>query len=152
MQKKVGWLPLLLMAVFVSAAVSASAQSAYGVRADVPFDFNVGDKTIPAGKITARPVNANDAGTMSIQNFAKGQHAFRMAHKLYSADSSDKAKLVFRKYGDRYYLAQIWIPGYRAWEINKSRSERALEREMRATKHVAKTYDPELVTVAAVTQ
>src|SRR5215510_5162402 len=109
--KKYLWLPLLLMAVIGSAALTTKAQSTYGVRANVPFEFNVGDKTLPAGKISAREMTAN-SGALAISNLDRGQHAIRIAHGMSTSKQIDRGKLVFRKYGNRYYLAQVWIPGY----------------------------------------
>lgn len=132
------------MTFFSSTALPTNAQSAYGVRANIPFDFTVGDKTLEAGKIIA-VLPGHDAGPMTIDNLDKGQHALRLARKLRGSDISDQAKLVFRKYGNQYYLAEVWIPGYKVWEVMKSNSERALERELR----VARNSEPELVTVFA---
>lgn len=147
MKKHVTWLPLILLALFGSAAVSTNAQSTYGVRANVPFDFIVGDKTLQAGKIVTA-VPGSEAGPMTIRNTDNGQHALRIARSLRGAHSSDPAKLVFRKYGNQYFLAEVWLPGLRVWEVMKSRSERALEREIR----LARNSKPELVTIYADTQ
>jgi hypothetical protein len=142
--KKYLWLPLLLMAVIGSAALTTKAQSSYGVRANVPFDFNVGDKTLPAGKITVRETSAN-SGALAISNVDKAQHAIRIAHGVTSSNQNGRGKLVFRKYGNRYYLTQVWIPGYNGLEFQKSKTQRALEREMM----VAKNSTTELVTIMA---
>ena len=142
--KKYLWLPLILMAVIGSAALTTKAQSTFGVRANVPFDFNVGDKTIPAGKIIAREMSAS-SGALAISNLDKRQHAIRIAHGVASANQNGAAKLVFRKYGNRYYLTQVWIPGYNAMEFQKSKTERALERETM----VSKNSTTELVTIMA---
>jgi hypothetical protein len=144
MRKHLTWLPLILMALFSSAALSTNAQSSYGVRANVPFDFTVGDRTLQAGQIVAR-LPGRDAGAMTIDNLDTDQHALRMARTLRGADTADQAKLVFRKYGNRYYLAEVWTPGYRVWEVIKSNSERAIERELR----LARNSKPERVTVFA---
>jgi hypothetical protein len=142
--KKYLWLPLLLMAVIGSAALTTKAQSTYGVRANVPFDFIVGEKTLPAGKIAAREMSATNSGALAISNVDKGQHAIRIAHPV-TTKQNDRGKLVFRRYGNRYYLAQVWIPGYDALELNKSKSERAIERETM----LSKNSSPELVTIMA---
>ena len=147
MKKHLVWLTLVLVAVFSSAAVSANAQSNYNVRADVPFDFTVGNKTLPAGKIIAHG-QTSLASPLSITNLAMGQVTLRVARKLPGADDSHRAELVFRRYGDRYFLAQVWIEGYGGWEVLKSSSEKALERETR----VASNARPELVTVLATMQ
>jgi hypothetical protein len=146
MKKQVLWLTLILMAVVSSAAVSTKAQTNYGVRANVPFDFTVGDKTFAAGKVVARGGTASHAGPLSISN--KGQHEFRMARQLPGGGRSDLPRLIFRRYGNQYFLAEVWIGSNSGWEIVKSRSEKAIEREMR----LARNSKPELVTVSAEMQ
>jgi len=128
-------MPLILIAMFASASVSTHAQTARGVRAEVPFDFIVGDKTISAGHIIARGVSADMAGSLAISNLDQGETALRVGRSLLATDTSDQCKLVFHKFGNRYYLAQIWTPGYKAWEVVKSKEERSLEREMRTVKN-----------------
>ena len=144
MKKQMLWMPLVLIAMFAAAAVSTRAQAAYGLRADVPFDFVVGDKTIPAGRITAHGVSAAFQGSLTIRNLAQGELALRNGRKMLGADRTDQGKLVFHKYGNRYFLAQIWIPGYEAWEVMKSKEERSLERDTR----LVKNFKPAQVIVA----
>ena len=144
MKKQMLWMPLVLIAMFAAAAVSTRAQAAYGLRADVPFDFVVGDKTIPAGRITAHGVSAAFQGSLTIRNLAQGELALRNGRKMLGADRTDQGKLVFHKYGNRYFLAQIWIPGYEAWEVVKSKEERSLERDTR----LVKNFKPAQVIVA----
>jgi hypothetical protein len=62
-----------------------------------------------------------------------------------SSNQKGPAKLVFRKYGNRYYLTQVWIPGYNGMEFQKSKTERALERETM----LSKNSTTELVTIMA---
>ncbi len=143
--KHLMWLTLILVAVFSSAAVSTKAQSGYGLRANVPFDFMVGDKMLPAGKIIARGVTAADGGPLSISNSTKNEQAFRIARRMSGSDTSDRGKLVFHKYGDRYYLAEVWIPGSNAWQVVKSKSEKALQREQQTARNTTR----EVVTVFA---
>ena len=147
MKKHLVWLTLVLVAVFSSAAVSANAQSNYSVRAEVPFDFTVGNKTLPAGRIIAHG-QTSLASPLSITSLAMGQLTQRVARKLSGANNSDRDQLVFHRYGDRYFLAEVWIQGYGGWEVLKSSSEKALERET----GVASNAKPELVTVLATMQ
>jgi hypothetical protein len=145
MKKQNLFMPLILIAMFASAAVSTRAQTANGVSADVPFDFVVGDKTIRAGRITAHGVSAAVAGPLSIKNADQKELALRLGRRVPGAGNSDQCKLVFHKYGNRYYLAQIWITGYEAWEVMKSKEERSLERE----RSLVKNFKPILVILAA---
>lgn len=147
MKKQIAWLLPLLMAICALTPVSSHAQTK-GLRADVPFDFIVGDKTFAAGRIIANGPRATDAGPLSVSNLDKGEHVFRMARTALSSNTSEQGKLVFRKYGTQYFLAEVWIPGYKALEVTKSKAERALERERR----LARNSKPELVSVIAYTQ
>ena len=144
MKKQLLWMPLILIAMFAAAAVSTRAQTAYGVRADVPFDFVVGDKTIPAGRITAHGVSGAFQGSLTIRNLKQGDLALRNGRRVLGADRSKQGKLVFHKYGNRYFLAQICIPGYEAWEVMKSKEERSIERDTR----LVKNFKPAQVVVA----
>lgn len=147
MKKQVLWMTLILT-MFASAAVTTQAQAAHGLRANVPFDFVVGDKTIPAGHVSVNGVSAAGSGPLAIRNFDQGELATRAGRPILAADDSDQCKLVFRKYGTRYYLAEIHIPGYKAWEVMKSKEERSLEREMR----VVKNFQASQVVAAATRQ
>ena len=148
MNKQILWMPLILIAMCASAAVSTHAQAAYGVRADVPFDFIVGDKTIRAGRISAHGVSDAVQGALAIRNNAQGELALRAGRRLLGAQRTHECKLVFHKYGDRYFLAQIWLPGFQTWEVAKSKEERSLERDMQ----LAKNFKPSEVIVSATTE
>ena len=147
MKKQILWTPLILIAILAIAAVSTRAQAVYGARADVPFDFIVGDKTIAAGRISANGVSDAVFGSLVITNKAQGELAVRTGRRLLGAERSNQCKLVFHRYGDRYFLAEIWIPGYQAWEVTKSKEEKSLERGMRLTKN----FKPSRIVVAATT-
>jgi hypothetical protein len=148
MKKQLLSMALTLVAVFASAAMSTTAQSKYGVRANVPFDFIVGDKTFLAGEMTANGVTASDVGALSIISHKGSQQESRIAHSMLGADACKQGKLVFHRYGNSYYLAEVWVPGYRGWEVIKSRSEQSLQREIQ----LSKNSKPELVTVVAEMQ
>jgi hypothetical protein len=144
MNKQVLWIPLVLIAIFTSAAVSTRAQAAYGVRADVPFDFVVGDKTIPAGRITAHGISAASQGPLAITNLGDGKQALRIGRRVLGSARTAQGKLVFHKYGNRYFLAEICVPGAQAWRVTMSKEERSLERDVR----LVKNFKPERVIVA----
>jgi hypothetical protein len=95
-------------------------------------------------------VTASTQGPLTITNLAEGEHALRAGRRVLGAETTnqDKGKLVFHKYGNRYFLAQICIPGYQAWEVMKSKEEKSLERDMR----LVKNFKPERVTVAVTTE
>ena len=50
--KRLTMLSLVSMFTLCAAVASANAQLSNPIRAKVPFDFNVGDKKLPAGEYT----------------------------------------------------------------------------------------------------
>ncbi len=87
-------------------SVTAYAQSAR-VKAAVPFDFIVGNATLPAGEYTIEPLGA----ALSIRDADQKPKSLIMSNRCESLDPSDTTKLVFHRYGNRYFLAQIWVAG-----------------------------------------
>jgi hypothetical protein len=138
---------LTVAATLALSVVSVNAQSNRIVKANVPFDFNVGDQTFQAGKITTRSASPSSIENLLISSEDSRQRVFALTHCVEATKSSDKARLVFRKYGNRYYLAQVWAPGQSGSELPKSKSERSHIREMR---HLAKNASqPEMIVVLA---
>ena len=118
---------MLIMALsLATAAISANAQS-LKARANVPFDFVVGDKTLTSGDYTVATITmAGD--TLRIASKDMSQTAARLT--ITASGTSSQAKLVFHRYGQQYFLAEVWTGGGdRGRLIVKSRKERAIEKE-----------------------
>lgn len=94
------------------AVSSARAQSFGLLRADIPFEFKAGKTTMPAGEYTVRPLPQPYMVVI-----AAGDNSAQAALITQSAETisaTEQAKLVFRKYGDQYFLAEIWSVGTRS--------------------------------------
>lgn len=118
---------MLLVAVALAAAVvSANAQST-PVKANIPFEFVVGDKTLPAGTYTAKPATAG--GALTIQSADGKNSAVRLSDPTEQMNKS-RARMVFHRYGHNYFLAQVWNGESSGRELTKSKQERAIEREL----------------------
>ncbi len=121
-------LMLVLGLAFVSAVVSANGQTIKQVRADIPFEFIVGDKSLPAGEYAVKPLTDN--GVIAIDNRDSHASALRMTKEIAGNRKSENARLVFHRYGNRYFLAEVWMGDRNGSQLTKSREERALEREL----------------------
>ena len=106
---------LLLMAVAVVINVNAQDKA----RADVPFDFVVGDKVLPAATYDISEVAAH---AMLIRDFNNGNGAMA---QFQPADGKEvmHGKLVFHKYGERYFLYQAWSIDGQGIQLRESRLE-----------------------------
>jgi hypothetical protein len=139
----------LFFVVYLSvllAVVSFAANSELKLRATIPFDFTVGEKTLPAGTYTVEELNSNGVLLIRSEDFTRG--TFINSGATLHRNDPENAKLTFRKYGDLYFLAEVW--GYYAGqEFSRSRKERQVIREMRR-QHLAKeAAEPELVYIIA---
>lgn len=127
--KGIAMVMLVVGIALTTAAVSANAQSAKKVVTDVPFDFIVGDKTLSSGEYTLRTTAAPENGLI-IQNADGKSEGLRLTFPIFPKNNRG-ARLVFHKYGQRYFLAQVWTgAGDVGRHLMKSRQERAIEREL----------------------
>ena len=79
------------------------------VEAKIPFAFNVGSKSLPAGDYEVRRVLEN--GTLAIQNADTQQAAIALTTAASPREISSEAVLVFHKYGDRCFLSEVRTTG-----------------------------------------
>jgi hypothetical protein len=145
--RKSACVSLLALSLLVSAlAVSpASAKSSAGQRAQVPFDYYVGDKLISAGDCAVTAVNA-DGSALRISSTQSGESAIVLTDtKLAKPGSKKSSRLVFHKYGDQYFLAAVWG----ADEMGRTLPESGRERSLRRERQVAGNARMEVITIAA---
>lgn len=95
----------LLTIAFLSTTTAVLAQES-SVKADIPFDFTVGNQLLPAGEYT---ISSAESGVVEIQSADKRllaeTTAFSSRH-----ESDGESKLVFNRYGDQYFLRRILCP------------------------------------------
>jgi hypothetical protein len=104
-------------------AVSGVQAQENGVKADIPFDFVVGNQVLPAGEylVTAQG-SANQA--ILIRSTDSKIAAMKTTFSCASANPSKDTKLVFHSLGGRYFLWQVWAQGYsQGRELPKSSAE-----------------------------
>lgn len=85
-------------------AGNVSAQD-HAARATVPFNFNVGDKWLPAGEYSITS-DMTDPWVISIRS-EYGKVALLSVIAESGGQRLTSSRLVFRKYGDEYFLHEI---------------------------------------------
>jgi hypothetical protein len=93
---------LTTMALALLISVPLSAQSI--ARVTVPFDFTVGQTQMSAGPYEINPL-AHDA--IVIRDTKAAKSALSMVRSERSRNSNSGTKLVFNRYGDKYFLSQV---------------------------------------------
>jgi hypothetical protein len=132
MKKSIYLLPGLAILLSVL-AVSANAQSRNQQRllVNIPFAFEVGETALPAGEYSVSIVNPSASRSVLRLKSNDGRSTVLTQATDIIGWSTDNAKLTFRHYGGRYFLAQVWM----ASESNglaapRSSSEKSLQRQL----------------------
>jgi hypothetical protein len=100
---------------------TAYAQTNANLRADVPFNFMVGKNAIPSG-------NCGVVLSSQVARIACADERAGIVGQDARKDATGTPKLVFHKYGDQYFLAEVWTASK-----GLILAESPAEREMRAS-------------------
>src|SRR5829696_7095800 len=120
---------LLGLAAALALAVAANAQVLNAVVIRVPFDFVAGEKQLPAGRYTVRRVRSDAESALFIRSEDGRSTAVVLTNTGEAAPHA--AALVFRRHGDRYFLAEISVPGAASVrKLPRTGGERRLKREL----------------------
>ena len=119
-----------------------------GVSAKIPFDFMVGGKEFKAGNYSINRLHNNNPDSMLILRSADNGAAANFNINNVTDKGTSRARLVFRRYGHQYFLAQIFDgrSGFGS-ELIKSKAER--EASKKRDMITQNTVEPEVVTVVA---
>lgn len=124
---------LRILTVVIVGALTVNAQLSRGVVAKVPFHFAAGYKSFPAGEY--RVFSGPSPGIMSVQSVDGKRTGFAMSQRAESRKAPTKSSLVFNRYGDRYFLAQIWVAGDTSGaEVRKTPAELEAAKKAEAAK------------------
>ncbi len=141
---------ITLIAVVFFAALTVTAAHAQGMTMSVsiPFDFVVGSKTFPAGEYYLQRSSDGERVITQIRNRDKALSMYLpLTHPVQDLDVQldSRSKLVFKKYGDQFFLSQVWVLERKIGEeLPKTARERSLERDI-----AKRAGTPETITVAA---
>ena len=115
----------------ILAAAPARAQGVREQTASIPFSFNVGDKTFPAGLYRVRQLNpALDRAALEIKSEDGRMSKVTLTRPVRARRTTEEARLVFTRYGEQYFLAQVWTQAQDdGLALPTSRSERTLARQ-----------------------
>lgn len=112
-RKLFGALVLLTVALVVNVNAQQKA------RAEVPFNFIVGGKALPAATYNISEVGES---AMALRDGKGDAVMFTIAPA--DAKHAMHNKLVFHQYGDRYFLYQVWDADGQGIQLHESKLER----------------------------
>ncbi|MBA2734587.1 MAG: hypothetical protein H0U54_17130 [Acidobacteria bacterium] len=145
--KKQNFKTLLMLGLLSILAVSsASAQSNHEQQANIPFSFAIAGQIFPAGAYRITRLNPqSDQAALSIKSVDGRMSRIVLTMPVQSGKPNETAMLVFKHYGNQYFLSQVWMTAdTTGLELPKSRSELTLARNIRepAPKQTAIALNP----------
>jgi hypothetical protein len=98
---------------------------------DVPFSFIAGEATLPAGRYSVSHFPNSDWILLRSDD-GRGIAMLQIMASSAPRGQSSSSRLVFNRYGESYFLAQVWTAmDNQVHECFKSRAERNVARRSR---------------------
>lgn len=121
---------LMFVALSLFAAINIHAQSSSRQTANIPFSFNVEGKSFPAGLYSVTRLNPqSDKAVLMIKSADGKVSKVVITQPVQAGGPQESAKLIFSRYGDDYFLSQVWTPADNTGlELPKSRAEKTVAR------------------------
>jgi len=116
--------------ILVAAAALALGSVAYSqtvnIRAQVPFDFVVGDKIYPAGEYAVQTL-VNHSHLTYVANRNEDKSAMVTPEVVTAGKPSPRSVLIFHQLGKTLFLYEVWSEGSTVgMQFPRSRSETRL--------------------------
>ena len=106
------------------AAPQSNAQASY-VQGEIPFNFAVSGKVLPAGEY--RMVSAPHQ--IKIEDSIGTAVAMVLANDAVARSAENNDRIVFHCYRDRCFLAEVWSGQQKGRQVLPSRAEAELAKE-----------------------
>jgi hypothetical protein len=107
------FLSLLIAFVFglMIYPTQANAQIIGDVEANIPFQFHAGNTKFPAGQYRIYVLDNTDLSVMEISSMDDSMSAVFQVRDAETKSDPTKTELIFNKYGNRYFLAELFDEG-----------------------------------------
>jgi hypothetical protein len=100
---------LLSLAMSLTLLMSAAAQAqTTHLTISVPFEFTAGNVQLPAGDYEVTALGPWGGSTLSVHNVNSNAGTLVLSISCRSQKPAADAKLVFYRYDQRYFLAEVW--------------------------------------------
>lgn len=97
---------IMISVAFVAFALVTSAWAqTWAVKANIPFEFTVGQQTLSAGEYR---VSINGPAMLRVARINGSEVAGVMTSSA-RGEENVNPKLIFHRYGKQYFLAEVWV-------------------------------------------
>jgi hypothetical protein len=115
-------------ALLFSALASTQTHAQQAAVANIPFEFQVGNKTMPAGEYKVQRAQSSNDGLELLQRTDSSASIFALTERIDGTGMNTDPKLVFHCYGNECFLSEIWLGSTSGRQLSPSRREREASR------------------------
>ena len=120
---------LLFAAALALVVTTVASAQTIKVKVNVPFNFVVNRATLPAGDYLVQSVD-DEGKVLAIRDLDTNTTRLVSFNSCASPKSASQTKLIFHRYGERYFLNQIWVEGNNlGHELNPSPREKEVAKD-----------------------
>lgn len=124
---RIGSFPSLIMLALLLPLMAADASAQRNLVANIPFDFTVCREQLPAGKYRVESITSASGAVLLVKSDDNRTAEIICTHGMQSSKQVDQGKLIFNRYGEQYFLSEIWFAGERTGnQLVKTEREEAL--------------------------
>ena len=138
--KRQYFLPLFIALAFALAIYPSKAQAQIvgDLDVNIPFQFHAGNAKLPAGEYRIHMLDDSDLALMEISSADGSTSAIFQVREADTKSTPEKSELIFNKYGDRYFLAELFEEGSSTGsQVVESRYEETVSQQaMETQQHV----------------
>jgi hypothetical protein len=124
--KHAKWFVVVMLVALSGLATAQRLGSSSRIVTQVPFEFMVGNKIVPAGEYVVQAFTM-DGNTLAIRNAEEKVGLLSTTSQTESKERASNYALVFEHYGDRYFLSGVKLQGSKiAYHLPESKAEAEL--------------------------
>ncbi|MFS8087253.1 MAG: hypothetical protein ACMG6H_16590 [Acidobacteriota bacterium] len=125
------FLILIAIAAFATTlTANALGQTGKAVKANVKFDFNVGERTFPAGEYRIESISLQNDNILEIRS-VRDLSKIEIIVANHLTGQKQMPRLVFQKYGEDYFLTSIFLDTDQwGYSIRPSRRQHESEKNL----------------------
>ena len=104
---------IILLCITVVAATTVSAQSTRRFVIQIPFQFVIAGRRLPAGKYAVERFDPTKPNVLMLKNTKTGVVRLFITQHVEKDDGGKRSCLIFKIQNGEFQLFQLWTLGYR---------------------------------------
>ena len=124
--KRQFWKVGVFLVALLATSIAVSQSNRGETVAYIPFTFTVANRSFPPGHYTVTRLNQTLLRIFNSYN----QGTVFLTHSAEGVAPEETGKMVFHRYGNSYFLSEVWGPASSArHQLSESRAEAELTRK-----------------------